>query len=304
MHERIDARNCRRRGSSSAHGRTGPWSRLDVEGKVGLVGEAFQQVSDSMGELVGSFYPAAVYGNTTVGLTVYVCWFSLAMLIMVAILLAYKRNIEGRLVPHGTVANAVDYGMEFIANDICKGVLGDTWKEHFPFLATIFFVVLFGNYIGMLPTWKAGTGSTGITGAIALASFVYFIYVGMKKQGVIGYIKSLAPAGVMKPIAVLVWFIELFSTFLRLITLAVRLFCNMFAGHVVMGVFALMISIFVTPALQAFTISNMMTGAMSILWLVLLLIIYAVELLVCFIQAYVFTLLSAVYVQLAESEGH
>ncbi len=268
------------------------------------MGEAFEEVSNEMDELVNGFYPAAVVGDTTVGITVYVVWFTLAMIGMLAVLFAYKRSIEGRLVPHGVFANAVDYGVEFISNDICKGVLGDTWKQHFPFLATVFFVVLFGNYIGMLPTWKAGTGSTGITGAIALASFIYFIYVGCREKGVFGYIKSLAPAGVMPPIAILVWVIEVFSTFLRLVTLAVRLFCNMFAGHVVMGVFALMCSIFVAPMLTEFTLANMGTGAMSILWMLLLLVIYAVELLVCFIQAYVFTLLSAVYVQLAEAEGH
>ena len=249
------------------------------------MGEAFEEVSNEMDELVNGFYPAAVVGDTTVGITVYVVWFTLAMIAMLAVLFAYKRSIEGRLVPHGVFANAVDYGVEFISNDICKGVLGDTWKQHFPFLATVFFVVLFGNYIGMLPTWKAGTGSTGITGAIALASFIYFIYVGCREKGVFGYIKSLAPAGVMPPIAILVWVIEVFSTFLR-------------------GVFALMCSIFVAPMLTEFTLANMGTGAMSILWMLLLLVIYAVELLVCFIQAYVFTLLSAVYVQLAEAEGH
>ena len=268
------------------------------------MGEAFQAVSDSMGELLDSFYPAAVVGDTTVGLTVYVVWFTIAMIAMLVALFAYKRSIDGQLVPHGTFANAVDYGVEFITNDICKNILGDTWKEHFPFLATVFFVVLFGNYIGMLPTLKAGTGSTGMTGAIALASFVYFIYVGCKKKGVWGYIKSLAPSGVMAPIALLVWVIEVFSTFLRLITLAVRLFCNMFAGHVVMGVFAIMCSTFVMPMLTNFTLANMGTGAMSILWIVLFIVIYIVELLVCFIQAYVFTLLSAVYIQLAEAEGH
>jgi len=298
------SRNCQPVGSSSARDRRSKRPVVKLKEEVGFVGDAFQQVSDSMGELVDSFYPAAVVGNTTVGLTVYIFWFTLAMIGMLVVLLAYKRKMEGTLVPHGVFANAVDYGMEFIANDICRGVLGDTWKQHFPFLATIFFMVLFGNYIGMLPTWKAGTGSTGITGAIALASFVYFIYVGMKKKGVFGYIKSLAPKGVMAPIAVLVWVIELFSTFLRLITLAVRLFCNMFAGHVVMGVFALMCTIFVNPMLANFTLANMGTGAMSILWMLLLCIIYVVELLVCFIQAYVFTLLSAVYVQLAEADEH
>jgi F-type H+-transporting ATPase subunit a len=156
----------------------------------------------------------------------------------------------------------------------------------------------------MLPTWKAGTGTTGITGAIALMSFGYFIYVGMKKKGVLGYIKSLAPSGVMFPVNLIVWVIEIFSTFLRLLTLAVRLFCNMFAGHVVMGVFAIMCTTFVQPMLTQFTLGNMGTGAMSILWLVLLILIYVVELMVAFIQAYIFTLLSAVYVQLAEAEGH
>ena len=100
------------------------------------------------------------------------------------------------------------------------------------------------------------------------------------------------------------WVIEIFSTFLRLITLAVRLFCNMFAGHVAMGVFAIMTTTFIHNMLANFTPASMGLGAMSILWMVLLVLIYVVELLVAFIQAYIFTLLSAVYIQLAEAEGH
>jgi F-type H+-transporting ATPase subunit a len=71
-----------------------------------------------------------------------------------------------------------------------------------------------------------------------------------------------------------------------------------------MGVFAIMTTTFVQPMLTNFTLSALGTGAMSILWMVLLLLIYAVELMVAFIQAYIFTLLSAVYIQLAEAEGH
>jgi F-type H+-transporting ATPase subunit a len=257
-----------------------------------------------MGELVESFFTTPIFGNETVGFTVTTFWFLLACAIMLVVIFAYKRKMQNTLVPHGFFANGVEYIVDFVRNDICRATLGNTWKEHFPFLATVFFVVMFGDYIGMLPTWKAGTGTTGITGAIALVSFVYFIYVGMKRKGVFGYIKSLAPAGVMFPINVFVWLIEIFSTFLRLITLAVRLFCNMFAGHVVMGVFAIMCTTFVQPMLAQFTLANMGTGAMSILWMVLLILIYVVELLVAFIQAYIFTLLSAVYVQLAEVEGH
>ena len=267
------------------------------------MGEAFEEVSNEMDELVNGFYPAAVVGDTTVGITVYVVWFTLAMIAMLAVLFAYKRSIEGRLVPHGVFANAVDYGVEFISNDICKGVLGDTWKQHFPFLATVFFVVLFGNYIGMLPTWKAGTGSTGITGAIALASFIYFIYVGIKKHGVLGYLKTFTH-GLKGPMAAPIWFIELFSTFLRLITLAVRLFCNMFAGHIVMGTFAILTSVF---AQQILTFAEQGAAAIaasgvSVVWELILIIIYAVELMVAVIQAFVFALLTAVYVQTSEEE--
>lgn len=268
------------------------------------MGEAFQAISEEMGELVDTFYPTPIVGDTTVGFTVYTFWLLVACAIMLLVFFTYKRKMEGQLVPHGAFANGVEFVIEFVKNDVCKGALGDTWRQHFPFLATVFFFVMFGNYVGMLPSWKAGTGSTGITGAIALMSFIYFIMVGMRKKGVFGYIKSLAPSGLMAPIAVLVWVIEVFSTFLRLVTLAVRLFCNMFAGHVVMGVFALMTTIFLQPVLMQFTLANLGTGAMSILWMVLLILIYVVELLVCFIQAYIFTLLSAVYVQLAEAEAH
>lgn len=274
------------------------------EGKVGFVGEAFSKVSEEMGELLDSFYPAAIFGDTTVGFTVYIFWLLVAIAIMLAVVFAYKKKMQGTLVPHGVFANGVEFLVEYIRDDVCKGTLGDTWKKHFPFLATVFLFVMFGNYVGMLPTWKAGTGSTGVTGAVALMSFVYFIYVGVRKKGAFGYIKSLAPSGLAAPIALLVWVIELFSTFLRLITLAVRLFCNMYAGHVVMGVFAIMTTTFIMPAITEFTMANLGVASMSILWMVLLILIYVVEMLVCFIQAYIFTLLSTVYVQLAEADEH
>ena len=268
------------------------------------MGELFKQVSEEMGELVESFFTTPIFGDTTVGFTVTIFWFLLACIIMLAIFFTYKKSLEGDGLAHGPFANGVEYLVDFVKTDVCKGTLGDTWREHFPFLATVFFVIMFGNYIGMLPTWKAGTGTTGVTGAVALISFLYFIAVGMKKKGVFGYIKSLAPSGLPGPITIVVWVIELFSTFLRLITLAVRLFCNMFAGHVVMGIFAIMTTTFLTPAITQFSLIHMGQGAMSILWMVLLLLIYVVELMVAFIQAYIFTLLSAVYIQLAEAEGH
>ncbi len=268
------------------------------------MGEAFEEVSNEMDELIESFFTTPIFGDKNIGFTVTMFWFLLACIIMLIVVFAYKKKTEGALVPHGVFANGVEFIVDYVRDDVCKGALGDSWKRHFPFLATVFFVVMFGNYIGMLPTWKAGTGTTGVTGAIALMSFIYFIAMGVRKKGALRYIKSLAPEGLPAPIAAIVWVIELFSTFLRLVTLAVRLFCNMFAGHVVMGVFAIMTTTFVAPMINHFSAAALGTGAMSILWMVLLLLIYVVELLVSFIQAYIFTLLSAVYIQLAEAEGH
>ena len=192
--------------------------------------------------------------------------------------------------------------VEFVRDDMCKGLLGDTWKKHFPFIATIFLVVLANNIVGIIPGCKPGTGTISTTAALAVCSFVYFIVCGVKKKGAGGYVKSLAPAGVAFPLNALVWLIEVFSTILRLITLAVRLFCNLFAGHVVMGTFAILASLFFEPMLEAFSAMTAVQAGASILWVGILLVIYAVEIVVACVQAYVFALLSAVYVQIAESD--
>ena len=149
---------------------------------------------------------------------------------------------------------------------------------------------------------KPGTGTIGTTAALAVCSFVYFVALGIKRKGVGGYIKSLAPEGVAFPINVLVAIIEAFSQVLRPITLAVRLFCNLFAGHIVMGTFAILASLYVQPLLVEASAQTVALAGASIGWILILIIIYAVELLVAVIQAYVFTLLSAVYVQLVENE--
>jgi F-type H+-transporting ATPase subunit a len=164
--------------------------------------------------------------------------------------------------------------------------------------------ILVNNIVGVIPGCKPGTGCIGTTAALALVSFVYFIVVGMKNKGVVGYIKSLAPAGVAFPMNALVWVIEVFSTFLRLVTLAVRLFCNLFAGHVVLGTFAILASLFFEPLMEGISAAAVGQAGASVFWVAILMVIYAVELLVAAIQAYVFTLLSAVYIQLAEAEEH
>jgi len=271
----------------------------------GNVVNPLDSLSEEMDELVEGFTSTAVFGDLTTGLTQYTFWMFVAIaLLLVVVFVFKKKQAANGLVPKGRFVNAVEFLVEYCRDDLCKGLLGDTWRKHFPFIASVFFFILFNNLVGVIPGCKPGTGCIGTTAALALVSFIYFIVVGVKSKGALGYIKSLAPAGVSFPMNALVWVIELFSTFLRLITLAVRLFCNLFAGHVVMGTFAVLASLFFVPLLQGFSVQALGQAGASIFWIAILLVIYAVELLVAAIQAYVFTLLSAVYIQLAESEEH
>ena len=270
-------------------------------------------LNSAVNELIDSFMAHDVVGDetatlTSVGLTQYIFWMTVALVLLLVVVFVFRKKQSQSLVPHGVFVNGMEYIIEFARDDLCKSILPETWKKHFPFIFALFFFILANNIVGIIPGCHPGTGTMGVTAALALYSFVYFIVVGCKSKGVWGYIKSLAPEGVAFPLNVLVWLIELFSTFLRLVTLAVRLFCNMFAGHVVMGAFAILASLFFQPLTSAlsgataFSAAAIGNAGASVMWIAVLIIIYLVEILVAAIQAYVFALLTAVYIQTAEGE--
>lgn len=265
--------------------------------------EALANISHEIDHLVSSFLAPAVVGNDVVGLTQYTFWMAVAIVLLIAVVFAAKKRLA--LVPKGRFVNGFEYVVEFVRNDVVLGTIGPKADKHAPFLLTMFFFILFNNVVGVIPGCKPGTGTIGVTVALALCSFVYFIAIAIKNLGVLGYIKSFAPSGVAFPINLLVGVIEVFSTILRLVTLAVRLFANMFAGHICLGAFALMTTLCMTFMFNNFGIDTLLSsGLPSLLWMVILTIIYAIEIVVAAIQAYVFTVLSAVYIQLAEAEAH
>ncbi len=264
--------------------------------------DTFAKLPDAINELVSEFSSEPVVGTLDAGLTQYSLWLLIAAVVFIAVILAFKK--KQTLVPKGFFVNGVEYLIEYVENDVLKGVVGSTWRKHFPFLTTLFFFILINNVIGLIPGCKPGTGAIGCTAALAIITFIYFIVFGTKKHGVVGYWKSLAPSGVMFPINVIVWVIEVFSLVLRPITLAIRLFCNMFAGHIVMGSFAIMASLFMQPLIQQVTLAHAAGALPSLAWMLILIIIYLVEMIVAFVQAYVFTLLAAVYIQIAEADAH
>ena len=141
-------------------------------------------------------------------------------------------------------------------------------------MATLFFFILISNFVGLIPGCKTPTGSISITWALAAISFVYFIFYGIKVKGLGGYLKSFAPSGLPVVMVPIVWFLELFSTVLRVLTLAVRLYGNMFAGHMVLGIFALLTSVFIGSAIQG---AGVAVGSISIAWMLFLFAMYALE---------------------------
>ena len=249
-----------------------------------------ETLANEVPHLQHSFDSAFVFGPVTQ----YVFWMAICLALTLIVVLVAGRKLK--LVPHNKFVNMVEYGYEFVRKDMGENAIGHGYQKHIPFLATLFFFILISNVVGLIPGCKTPTGTISVTWALALISFVYFNYYGIKARGGLGYLKSIAPSGLPKVMVPVIWFFEFISLVLRLLTLAVRLYGNMFAGHMALGIFALATTVF----LQSITSS--IVGVVGVGWFVLLLAMYALECLVAFLQAYVFTILSAVYVSLATSE--
>ena len=193
-----------------------------------------------------------------------------------------------------------EISLNFVRKSIAHDQLGEKDGDRFlPLLTTIFFVTLGMNITGIIPGLNiAGTSVIGLPIVMALAAYVTFIYAGVKKHGMGFFKNSLFPAGVPKAFYVLVTPIEFLSTFiLRPVTLALRLTMNMIAGHLllVLCFSATQFFLFESEGLfKAFGAGTFVFGFAFTLF----------EILVAFLQAYVFTLLTTVYIPLALADEH
>ena len=254
-------------------------------------------LNEAVPELQASFDSAYVieFGNSGFGITQYMLYAILVWIIVFAIVMVVGKRLT--LVPNNKFVNMVEMGYQMVRNNIGEGTIGHGYKKHVPFLATLFFFILTANFIGLIPGSKAATGSLQMTWALSIIAFVYFNYWGVKAHGGWGYIKSIAPSGLPGPMVPIIWFFEFVSLVIRVLTLAVRLYGNMFAGHMALGVFALFTSCFLIAGIHGAGA----LGGLSVIWLLFEIFMYALETLVAFLQAYVFTILTAVYINLATS---
>jgi F-type H+-transporting ATPase subunit a len=214
---------------------------------------------------------------------------SLFMMVLVSIILilvllrAAHINTKNK-VPKG-IGNFVEVMIVFIRDDIVVPNLGKDGVRLLPLFLTMFFFILFANLFGLIPMMVQPTKNINVTGGLALITFFTMIGQGMKKNGVIGYWKGLAPPGVpvfVLPIMVVVEFIGLFT---RPFALLMRLFANMTAGTII--VLSLIGLIFI------------MSYAGIVIAIPFAIFIYCLEIFIAVLQAYIFTMLSSIFINLA-----
>lgn len=210
----------------------------------------------------------------------------LLALAMINVAKSYKKSF----VPKG-VNNFWEIFIIFVRDEIAKPTIGKGYDKFLPFLLTAFFFILFGNFLGLVPFSATFTSNIAVTAALATISFVFIQFGGMRNNGTFGYFKGLIPHGVpilLLPIMIVVEFLGLFT---KPFALAIRLFANMTAGHIV--IYALISLIFV-----------MQSVAWAGLAVPLALFIYLLEILVALLQAYIFTMLSSLFIGMAVHQDH
>jgi F-type H+-transporting ATPase subunit a len=198
------------------------------------------------------------------------------------------------LAPRGVFRNLFEGLYEFVDRSVVRECLGAAGGGGLAaFVLTLFFFILSGNLLGMLPLpyhVRAATANLNVTVPLALMVFVVTIGVGVRRRGMGGFLRGFAPSGVPMWVLPLLVPIEVLSWLARPFSLAVRLFANMLAGHALLAAFvgmAATVPLLLKPLPYA--------GAVMI---------DAFEMFVCFIQAFIFATLTALYLREAGEETH
>jgi len=199
-----------------------------------------------------------------------------ALLLIGAAALAKRKlaRLEQSLVPDGgfSITNTFEVIVESILN-LMEGIIGPGARRHLPLIGTLFIFIFTSNLFGLIPGFSAPTSNINTNLAMALCVFLYFNAVGIKEQGPVNYFKHFAgPIWWMAPF---IFAIELFGVALRPLTLSLRLFANINADHLVLGIFSQLVPILI-----------------PVIFMIL-------GLFIAFVQAFVFTLLSMIYISLA-----
>jgi F-type H+-transporting ATPase subunit a len=220
----------------------------------------------------------------------------LALIILVWILLVVaKRYKSGQGVtsaPKG-IQNVIEPIVTFVRDDVAKPNLGHKYKKYLPYLLTVFFFILINNIFGLIPGTANVTGNIAFTMVLGLISLVVILFSSNRHYW--GHIFNPPVPGAMKPIIALVEFLG--AVFTKPASLIIRLFANMLAGHIIIICLISLIFIFAS-------LSKVAGWGFSPVSVAFAVFIYLIEILVAFIQAFIFTTLTAVFIGQAFEGEH
>ena len=239
-----------------------------------------------------NLFPVAKIGNTEIAFTNSAAFMLLAVIALTAFLIlgTSKRS----LVP-SRLQSAAELSYEFVATTV-RSSAGHEGMRFFPFVFTLFMFVLFLNVFGLIPFAFTVTSHIIITAAMAITVFLIVLIYGLYRHG-FHFFNLFVPKGVPIYILPLIVAIEILSFISRPISHSVRLFANMLAGHITLQVFAGFIILLGTGL-------GVIGWIAGILPFLLVVILFALEALVAFLQAYVFAILTCIYLNDAIHPGH
>jgi len=208
-------------------------------------------------------------------------------ILVIGFWLAARR--AGDPVPRG-LRNALEVLIVFIRDEVARRAIPEHADRFVGYLLTTFFFILTCNLVGLIPGMATATGNISVTAGLALIAFAVIQIGGVREYGLAGHVKNLLPHGLPTWLVPLIFLIELLSQFIRPFALCIRLFANMMAGHVVILAFISLIfilGIFASPVAVFFALFT-----------------HFLELLVSFLQAYIFTMLTAQFIGLSVHPSH
>ena len=235
--------------------------------------------------VVDHIWSWVTFGPLNLPISKHLLMMGIAALILMAVFPLLIRSRSAALAPFRAILEIV---VLFLRDEIVVPNMGHKGVPYLGYFATLFFFILVMNLIGLVPYGATATGNLAVTAGLALTSFGLINFTGIKEQGLLGYFGHLVPKGVPGWLYPLMFPIELMGMLIKTFALAIRLFANMIAGHIVILVFISFIFIFGSfGAAVGLGVAPISVG--------LVLFTLLLELLVAFLQAYVFVMLTAIF---------
>lgn len=213
-------------------------------------------------------------------------WIACAILIFV-----FKKIFQEPATVRSGLGNAIEAIVVFLRDEVITPAMGEASKKYLPYLLTVFFFILTCNLLGLLPWSVTATANISVTAALALISLFMIQYGGVKEHGLMHHLHNLIPPGIPAWLLPIMIPVEVMGQFTKPFALCIRLFANMTAGHLVILSFLALIfvmkSIIIAPVSVGFA-----------------LFINILEVFIAFLQAYIFTMLTALFMGMSIHPEH